>query len=243
MKLQLFRPTIRKDISQGWGENKACITRQNKIVGLRGGVCPANTSPFYASMGMKGHNGYDVPGMVGSDVWHCATFPGWWRTEVDMDGGIGVDVVSNEPLFFPGVIPVGLAQTAVKTTQNDVQGFLHYVKVRYWHLHTPVGHTGKQVTCGTVIGLLGNTGASSGPHLHWSPKWCTKDGRGVYSNNGYNGAFDQTPYYNSLVSAREHSDMLTKEAIPLSPVEIKDMESKLNMLQRMLVLLEKLVKQ
>lgn len=241
-KLVIFRPTINKTISQGWGENKACITRENRIVGINKGGCPVDTVPFYKSMGLLGHNGYDVAGLVGSDIYHAATFQGRWHTETDMDGGIGVDVISNEPLFFEGSIPLGLKSTAIEVEQDGVKGFIHHVKMRYWHLHVALGQEGKQVTCGTVIGLLGNTGASSGAHLHWSPKWCDKDGKSVWSNNGYAGAFDPTPYYNNSSTAQEHSDMLTKEAIPLSPVELQEMKSKLNLMQMMIVAVDKIIK-
>lgn len=237
-RLQIFRPTLSTWVTQGWGENRACVRENGTIYGAPAGTtCPKS---YYQSVGMKGHNGVDIGGLTGTDIYHAATFPGWWHTEVDLRGGIGVDITSNEPLFFPGPVPVGLKKTAVVHVQDGITGFLHYVKMRYWHLHTPVGHTRKQVTCGTVIGLMGNTGVSSGTHLHFAPKWCTADGKAVWNDNGYYGAFDPTPYYNPDVLSLDHSKLVTKEAVPLTREEMKDIIAKLTLVQKLLITLQKL---
>jgi murein DD-endopeptidase MepM/ murein hydrolase activator NlpD len=190
---------------------------------------------------MAGHNGMDIPAILGEEVYHAATYDGWWHTEVDSAGGIGVDVVSNEPLFFPFPIPTELINTAVPYTQYGVAGFTHHVKMRYWHLYAPVGFNKKQVTCGTVVGQAGNTGASSGPHLHFAPKWCLPTGEGVASNNGYTGAFDPTPYYNHEVTAKDHALYMKQPVVPLSAVEQKDMIESLSVARGLLLALQKLV--
>jgi hypothetical protein len=238
-RLTIFRPLLSSTITQGWAENRACIDNRGRIYGIaRGKKCPGQS--FYQSVGLVGHNGYDISARTGEDIYHAATFPGWWRSEVDNMGGIGVDVVSNEPLFFAGTIPAEIKTTAIPHVQNGAVGFLHYVKMRYWHLHKAVGHERKAVTCGTVVGLAGNTGASSATHLHFAPKWCLKDGRGVANDNGFYGAFDPGPYYTHSVTAKYHSDNLTKTAIPLSPIEAKDMYDTLSRLQMIIISLQKL---
>jgi hypothetical protein len=158
------------------------------------------------------------------------------KTEYDNRGGIGVDVVSNEPLFFKGEPPREIRDTAVRVPN----GYTHHVKMRYWHLKAPVGHDGKQVLSGDVVGLAGNTGASSGPHLHFAPKWCMADGRSVANDNGYYGAFDPGPYYNHSVTARDNARYLNRPLSPLSPQESKDLMAQLNSVQKMLVALQKL---
>lgn len=233
MKLEIYRPIVSSRISQGWGANRACVWPNGKITGTSS-TCPAGSRSFYQSIGMDGHNGIDIPAWVGEEVYHAATFTGWWSSEVDSDGGLGVDVVSNEPLFFPIPIPTYLINTAVPKEVDGVAGFEHYVKMRYWHLKAPIGSNKKQVSVGTIIGLAGNTGASSGPHLHFAPKWCLQDGRGVGQANGYAGAFDPTPYYNHEFTAKEHAEFLSMDRIPLSDVEVKDMMAQLSLVQKLL---------
>lgn len=240
--LQLFRPLISSRVTQQFGANLACVDSRGKIFGTTS-KCPHGSHSYYQSLGMQGHSGQDISATVGEDVYHAGTFPGWWHSEVDNAGGIGVDVVSNEPLFFAMPIPTELINTAIPHKQNGMIGFIHYVKVRYWHLHKALGFEGKQVTCGQVIGLAGNTGASSGPHLHWAPKWCLKDGRGVGQGNGYVGAFDPLPYLNIKVTAKDHVRYLTPAAppLPLTPQELKDARESLGAAQKLLLEIKKLM--
>ena len=236
-RLQMFRPTISNRVTQGWGENRACIDRRSgKVYGVSS-QCRAGDQSVYESFSMKGHNGLDIGGLTGADIYHCATFDGWMKTESDRQGGIGVDVISDKPVFFAGAIPQEIANTAMAYNLQGIDGFIHYVKIRYWHLKAPVGHDGKKITCGTVIGLMGNTGVSSGVHLHFAPKWCDKNGRALGSNNGYFGAFDPTPYTTMNITAKDHSDT----AVPLTPAEIKDIESKLGAVKMVLIALQKII--
>lgn len=238
--LQMFRPMVSSTITQGWGENRACIGAGGKVFGVGTGKrCPGQS--VYESMGMRGHNGVDISAWVGEEIYHSATFPGWWRSEVDNAGGIGVDVVSNEPLFFPMPIPTELINTAVPHEQDGKLGFIHYVKIRNWHLSKAVGHEGKQITVGSVIGLAGNTGVSSGPHLHVAPKWCLQDGRGVGNSNGFAGAFDPGPYYIHKVTAVDHAKYMNQEPSPLSDAEVKDMLAQLSTARKVLLSITKLV--
>lgn len=238
--LKIFRPCISQNITQGWGENRACLDANGRVYGVPKGKTCIGPS-FYQSIGLKGHNGADIAGLRGQDIYHAATFDGWLKTERDSRGGIGADVVSYEPLFFARPIPPELINSAVPHEQDGVQGFTHYVKMRYWHLDATVGHDGKKITCGTVVGLMGNTGASSGTHLHFSPKWCLKDGRGVGQSNGYYGAFDHTPYYDHDVTALFHAESLKRPIMPLSKEEQKDVLEKLSRAQVLLLALQKLI--
>lgn len=236
MKLQIFRPLLSKNKSQSFGSNLACVNSQGKIFGTSS-KCPAGSQSFYRSVGMDGHSGIDIPCWVGEEIYHAATYTGWIRTEIDNAGGIGVDVVSNEPLFFAMPIPHYLINSA-----HPVDGgFTHYVKMRYHHLSKAIGHDKKQVTVGTVVGLGGNTGASSGPHLHFAPKWCLPDGRGVGQENGYFGAFDPTPYYNHDVTAADHAKYMNTKVVPLSQVEQKDVLAQLSIARQLLLGLQKLI--
>jgi hypothetical protein len=102
-----------------------------------------------------------------------------------MDGGLGVDIISNEPIF-------------------EYEGKKHYIKLRNWHCQEIIVHDGQQVKMGDPIALAGNTGASSGVHLHFGLKVCDKQGRNtIISGNGYYGAIDPAPYYYHEIMVRE----------------------------------------
>jgi hypothetical protein len=205
-----------------------------KVVSKKG-TCPVGSVDFYLSIGMQGHNGLDHAAIHGESVVHGATFPGWMKIEKDEQGGIGVDVVSNEPIRFPGYPPPGLTPVA---TYED--GFSSYVKMRYWHLKTAIGWDGKAVGYGTIIGLADNTGASSGDHLHWSPKWCDKDGKGLNNTNGYAGAFDPTPYYRNDIFAGDSAGHLGLVS-PISEQERKELMSQLSAIRYILLGLRELI--
>lgn len=60
----------------------------------------------------------------------------------------------------------------------EKKGLGNYVKVKhgdfetiYGHLHTSIGTEGDIVNAGTVVGLSGSTGRSTGEHLHFSVKF------------------------------------------------------------------------
>jgi len=183
--LKLYRPVRSLGISQGFNESKACAKTNKhgglfypiKIIGTRTGLCPPGYANFYKLIGMKNHNGIDQKSWHGEPVYHCADFSGIMKTESDKEGGLGVDIISKEPVL-------------------DFQGSKRHVKIRYWHLKTPIGWDGREVKPGDLIGLADNTGASSSDHLHWAPKWCDKNGGNTIArNNGFYGAFDPSPYY------------------------------------------------
>jgi hypothetical protein len=93
-----------------------------------------------------------------------------------------------------------------------------------------------------VVGLAGNTGASSGAHLHFAPKWCLADGTAVGNNNGYFGAFDPSPYYTHETTAKEHMAYMNEKVVPLTPVERKDALESLTAARRLLLALRELIK-
>jgi murein DD-endopeptidase MepM/ murein hydrolase activator NlpD len=70
---------------------------------------------------------------------------------------------------------VAAADGQVVTVDYDATGFGHYVIIkhkhgfytRYAHMQQPRVHTGQRVQQGQTIGYIGNTGLSTGPHLHY----------------------------------------------------------------------------
>ena len=52
------------------------------------------------------------------------------------------------------------------------------------------------MTAGELIGQADNTGIyTTGDHLHFQIKECDRDGNTHNRGNGYNGAFDPSPYF------------------------------------------------
>jgi len=191
--MKIFRATRSPYITQWFGENKACRNANGKVVGTSDGVCPIGYRPFYKSIGYEGHNGLDIATWLGEPTYHCAEWNGWMRTEEDFDGGIGIDVVSHEPLL----------QCTEKGCKEK-----HYVKMRYWHNLMNYWHNHKiptfkrvkrykdiEVRSGEMVALSDSTGNSSGSHVHKGFKWCDKEGNGIHKDNGYGGAININKYY------------------------------------------------
>lgn len=219
--LVIHRPIRSSKISQKFGANQACVYPNGKVVAKTGATCPSGSQEFYKSVGLRGHNGIDAPAIHGEMVVHGGTFSGWMKIEKDEQGGIGVDVVSYKPL-----------KVGDKTS---------HVKLRYWHLKTAIGWDGKDVVYGQPIGLADNTGASSGDHLHWAPKWCDEKGRSLNENNGFYGAFDPTPFYTHDIYAADSAAMLNVKPPALSVQERKEINSQLSAVRRMLLDIRDLV--
>jgi murein DD-endopeptidase MepM/ murein hydrolase activator NlpD len=224
-------------MTQGWNENKACITSNGRVVGKRGGLCPPRTEPFYQSIGLKGHNGIDIATWRGEKVNHAGFYDGWMQIEKDFSGGIGVDVISHKKLGIrEEYVPKSLRSSLEKEVTNKGVHYLTYVKCRYWHLKTPVGHDGKNIEYGQVVGLADNTGASSGDHLHFGVKWCDKNGRNTIDPfNGYYGAFNPMPFYQHHMFAKDAAGYLNIKPKSLTEQERREMLSHISVLQATLL--------
>jgi len=154
------------------------------------GFGPENTDPrmlpIYQSMGLVSHNGFDFACWRGEPIYHSADFAGIAKTETDIGGGIGVDVISNEP-FEDG----------------------HHRKLRYWHLEKETIENGQKIKQGDLIGFGDSTGMSTGDHLHWGLKRCLKDGEAVDKDNGYYGAIDISHYFENKFVKIKKVNLLT----------------------------------
>jgi hypothetical protein len=81
----------------------------------------------------------------------------------------------------------------------------------YAHLTKATVPHGTQVAEGQQIGISGNTGNSSGPHLHLGVKPIPQD-----NNNGFFGAIDPQPILNAggiMPSSQDIADDLTKQLL------------------------------
>jgi murein DD-endopeptidase MepM/ murein hydrolase activator NlpD len=81
--------------------------------------------------------------------------------------GIDYGAPQGTPVYAPAVGVVGLAEP-LKVRGNAVV-LLHGMGVcsGYWHLSKILVEPGKVVDAGELIGLVGTTGLSTGPHLHY----------------------------------------------------------------------------
>src|SRR3990167_3745694 len=140
-----------------------------------------NVMPYYTSVGLKGHNGIDFYAMNSMPVFAThdgvVTFAG----EEGKNGGWGI---------------------VIRTTEKFDD---NYYKSIYWHL-LPAGLKvtgGQKVKAGDIIALSNNSGYSSGPHLHFALKPIAKgendwDWNNSRQNNGYFGAVDPYPFFETL---------------------------------------------
>ena len=206
--LKLYRPVKSNFIFQGFGENLACantgsdgkpVVPYQVLPGSYPDTCPVGSIKLYPYLGLRGHNGVDMSAWSGEPCYHSGEFDGWLKSEVDSQGGIGVDIVSNEPIQF-----------CSQCNKN------HHIKLRGWHLKQVIGWDGKQVKMGDLIGSCDSTGISGGNHLHWAPKWCDENGTAIHEDNGYTGAFSPVPYFENTFVL----DVLAVKAQAMTAIEL-----------------------
>lgn len=127
---------------------------------------------IYNQFGLQGHNGIDYGIPIGTPIF--APFSGWVKVKKDKNG-YGMHV-------------------KIRTKEKRLECVLaHLSKFQVTH--------GQYVNMGDMVGLSGNTGFSTGPHLHFGVrtllytsykdvfKWSVDN-----YDNGYFGYWDQLPY-------------------------------------------------
>ena len=134
-----------------------------------------NNSKYYARFGLSGHDGIDFAGRNPGDKVPCYA-------------------------CFDGEI-VGIGKSK--------HGYGNYIKIKtdrngngesrellYAHLDSFSDglKKGDRVYVGNPIGIIGNTGNSTGVHLHLRVRVFAEDGTIKNYNNGYKGAYDYLPY-------------------------------------------------
>ncbi|MEU9506344.1 peptidoglycan DD-metalloendopeptidase family protein [Micromonospora sp. NPDC048170] len=115
------------------------------------------------------HTGWDVANSQGTPVY--ATAAGTVR-----------DIKTNS---YPGDTASGPlpGRSGNSVHLNHADSYFSY----YGHLHRVLVSVGQQISCGQLIGLMGNTGNSTGPHLHFEihrPRLTSVDPRVFLANRG-----------------------------------------------------------
>ncbi|MBX3014924.1 MAG: M23 family metallopeptidase [Caldilineaceae bacterium] len=144
----------------------------------------------------KSYLGLPFAGSFGiSQLWgeNPAVYRQFTYDGVALRGHNGIDFLTpmDTPLL---AVDQGVVAEAVL---NDPTGFGRYIKVNhswgeaiYGHLNTIQVSAGQPVGRGAVIGTSGNTGFSSGPHLHFAIRI------NPYSRaDGWGGCSDPLPYF------------------------------------------------
>ena len=98
---------------------------------------------------------------------------------------------------------------------------------------------------GQSVGIMGNTGASSGTHLHWAWKFCDSKGNSYLKDNGYYGAQDPESKkygvtYLHKIFAYDSAHHLNIN-VALTPQERKDIIARISLLQRLILALRELM--
>ena len=119
---------------------------------------------IYEQFGHNGHNGLDFRASVGTS------------------------------LFAPieGTVKI-VGDQGNKGYGKYIEIWKDNLKIVLAHLSSVAVVKGEYVSVGHRIGLTGNTGFSSGPHLHMTMKFM-ENGKVLNPNNGYGGAIDPEPF-------------------------------------------------
>lgn len=131
---------------------------------------------------------------------------GWYYGGIDYGMPVGVEIVAAQ-------------SGQVKVSQDDAGGYGHHIKIQhadgflsvYGHLWKREVNAGDQVTAGQVIGYSGNTGNSTGPHLHFE----TRQG---------GAPFDPVPFLVKSVGELDGSTLpppiVPSDVLPAGPVKV-----------------------
>ena len=125
---------------------------------------------FYSQWGLRGHEGIDLTANGKPD-----------QNIYSMEDGIVVRDEDNRYADGPGIY---LTIWNPATNRAWLYGHMEYNNFK-------VGDTVRQ---GQIIGKLGNTGNSTGPHLHLALLQTNANGNRINVNNGFNGFIDPLPF-------------------------------------------------
>jgi hypothetical protein len=119
-------------------------------------------------------------------------FPGHNGVDYGIPNGTPIKAAIGGTVAMVGFENGGYGNYVKLSHSDDGKSFYTY----YAHLANAAVTAGQKIKVGTVIGYSNNTGASTGPHLHFGLKI---DGE----NPPYKGYVDPMPYFSAEVAAEE----------------------------------------
>lgn len=90
-----------------------------------------------------------------------------WTTAREFHGGIDIRAALGTPVHAPAAGTVTFTGTQTDFGVTVVLDHGQDIRTLYGHLSKPAVKIGQQVERGMLLGYTGNTGRSSGPHLHY----------------------------------------------------------------------------
>lgn len=90
-----------------------------------------------------------------------------WSKAREFHGGMDIGVQTGSPVLAPAGGTVTFAGSHPEYGLTVMIDHGHDIRTVYGHLSRVSGRAGQQVERGALLGLTGNTGRSSGPHLHY----------------------------------------------------------------------------
>jgi hypothetical protein len=91
----------------------------------------------------------------------------WMSGNTEFHAGLDIRADRGTPVYAPAAGSVVHAGTATEYGTAVVLEHSHDVRTLYGHLSKVNVQPGQKIERGTVIGYTGNTGRSTGPHLHY----------------------------------------------------------------------------
>lgn len=167
------------EVTQPFGADRVCFKLDEPTelsIKRTQDECKQGFASLYKKWGLKGHNGIDISAPVGTPL-------------LSATNGMVSHVAAKDTGF-------GIYCEVFTTVYDDKEKKRHYCKFRYAHLSQMKVEIGQRVRVGDLIGYTGNTGSSTGPHLHMDFKWAAENGLSLNYSNGYYGAVDFSPYLN-----------------------------------------------
>lgn len=142
---------------------------------------------------------------------------------ISSDYGHRIHPVYLRPMMHHGIdFSARLGTTVYSTAKGIVtkvkilrQGYGHEIIIahsngystRYAHLDEIFVEEGQHVNAYTYIGTVGNTGLSTGPHLHYEILWHNRPIDPMYFTYGNGNKRTQDNYFNSLIALEKNTTL------------------------------------